>query len=107
MARIKKEFMDGYKTYSPETEGYGNPSEWRSAFNKRMGFEEATRIVADESPYSILGISPGATFAEIKTAYRKMAMLHHPDKHPNNQKEATAIMQKIIAAYTVLIEKFK
>ena len=31
--------------------------------------------------YEILGIEPGATQNEIKTAYRKLALKWHPDKH--------------------------
>lgn len=30
--------------------------------------------------YKILGITPGATEEEVKKAYRKMAMKHHPDR---------------------------
>jgi len=30
--------------------------------------------------YSILGLSDGSSFAEIKKAYRKMVLLYHPDK---------------------------
>lgn len=33
-----------------------------------------------EAAYKILGISPSATDAEVKAAYRKMALKHHPDK---------------------------
>lgn len=33
-----------------------------------------------EAAYKILGISPSASDAEVKTAYRKMALKHHPDK---------------------------
>lgn len=35
--------------------------------------------------YSILGLQDYAAFEKIKPAYRKMAMLYHPDKHENNE----------------------
>ncbi len=30
-------------------------------------------------PYALLGVSPSASKAEIKAAFRKKALLHHPD----------------------------
>ncbi|KAJ7663195.1 hypothetical protein DFH06DRAFT_1395257 [Mycena polygramma] len=33
--------------------------------------------------YDILGITPAATTDEIKKAYRRMAIKHHPDKNPD------------------------
>ena len=35
---------------------------------------------ADQDPYTILGIAPGASRAEIKSAYRRLAGKYHPDK---------------------------
>lgn len=100
----KKGFLDGYKTYNPEKEGFGDPDSWRKAFNERMGFEEATIIIGNNDPYSVLGVSKTATFAEIKKAFRKLAMEYHPDK--NLDRDTTKEMQQIIAAYTILEKKF-
>lgn len=104
MAKVKsttkKGFMDGYKTYDPEVEGYGNSSEWKKAFNFRMGYNEAKNILSDDDPYSILEISKSASLEQIKKAFRKMAMKWHPDK--NIGIDTTEKMQKIIAAYTFL-----
>ena len=36
--------------------------------------------VDNKSLYTALGLEPGAGDNEIKKAYRKMAMKHHPDK---------------------------
>ena len=54
-----------------------------------------------EDYYDILGISKGASDAEIKKAYRKKAIKYHPDKNPGNE-EAEAMFKKAAEAYEVL-----
>ncbi len=56
--------------------------------------------------YSVLGVSSSATVAEIKKAYRKLAMQYHPDKNPG-QKEAEARFKEITSAYEVLSDEKK
>jgi DnaJ-class molecular chaperone len=34
--------------------------------------------------YDMLGVAKTATQTEIKKAYRKLALIHHPDKCPDN-----------------------
>ena len=51
--------------------------------------------------YDILEVSETASTDEIKKAYRKLSMIHHPDKNGNSQ-ESTEKFQKISEAYEVL-----
>ena len=48
--------------------------------------------------YEILGLNPGAGITEIKTAFRRLAKLYHPDKNPAGKDHFT----KILKAYEVL-----
>src|SRR3954454_11843736 len=51
--------------------------------------------------YQTLGVQRGASDAEIKTAYRKLAMTYHPDRN-NGAKEAEEKFKEITEAYDVL-----
>lgn len=51
--------------------------------------------------YEILGVSKTATQDEIKAAYRKLALKHHPDRNPDN-KEAEEKFKEAAEAYEVL-----
>ncbi|OAG12042.1 DnaJ-domain-containing protein [Paraphaeosphaeria sporulosa] len=54
-------------------------------------------------PYAVLGLERDATADDVKKAYRKMALKHHPDKAPADQKEAAnKAFQEIAFAYAVL-----
>jgi len=51
--------------------------------------------------YKVLGVERGASDADIKSAYRKLARKYHPDVNPNNKK-AEAQFKDINEAYQVL-----
>ena len=64
-------------------------------------------VAASQTYYKRLGIKPQATEKEIKKAYRKMAMKHHPDKNPQNKEESERKIKLINEAYEVLGDKKK
>ncbi|XP_071716149.1 uncharacterized protein [Rutidosis leptorrhynchoides] len=57
--------------------------------------------------YKVLGVDRNANDDDLKKAYRKLAMKWHPDKNPNNKKDAEAKFKTISEAYDVLSDQQK
>ena len=56
--------------------------------------------------YEILGVAKDASTADIKAAYRKLALKYHPDRNPDN-KDAEEKFKEAAQAYEVLSDAQK
>lgn len=95
---MKRAFNESKYKYDPSLEGFGTPEDWRETFKTQ---------VLGEKPNSVhmitLGVKPGVTKAELRKAYIKLAMVHHPDKN-NNSPESVKKMQQLTEAYDALLK---
>ena len=57
-------------------------------------------------PYQVLGVAKGATPADIKKAFRKLAKQHHPDQNPKDPK-AKEKFAELNAAYEIVGDEKK
>jgi molecular chaperone DnaJ len=57
--------------------------------------------------YEVLGVTRTAAVDEIKSAYRKAALLWHPDRNPANKSEAEVKFRECTEAYSVLSDAQK
>jgi DnaJ-domain-containing protein 1 len=104
--RTFADVMASYPTYDTSA-GYGNSRQWKAAWNVRMGKDEYDPILNRQSknPFQILGIHESATVAEIKSAFRKLAMEWHPDRNPDKP-DAEETFKVIAAAYSKLQDRY-
>ena len=52
----------------------------------------------------VLGLGEAATLKEIKSAYRRLAHRHHPDKHDSTTEENEEMMKELNRAYKLLMD---
>ena len=65
-------------------------------------FNQSTNKPDNNKFYKILGVSKDATSSEIKKAYRKLAVIHHPDKGGSEEK-----FKEITKAFETLSDESK
>lgn len=58
---------------------------WKKAFFDRVierdeGPLPIPPVVQEQSDYALLGVKPGTPFPEVRKAFHKLAMQHHPDQ---------------------------
>jgi DnaJ homolog subfamily B member 6 len=73
-------------------------------------FSKPFSIMEDgDDPYQVLGVPKDASESDIKKAYRKLALRHHPDKQTteDGKQQATVLFAKISNAYEILSDPQK
>ena len=60
----------------------------------------------EEDYYQLLEVNRDASFEEIKKAYRRLSMIHHPDKNRNSE-ESTIKFKQLATAYETLSDEDK
>ena len=63
-------------------------------------------MAAKKDYYEVLGLNKDASAEDIKKAYRKLAMKHHPDRNPDNPK-AEELFKEAKEAYEILSDDQK
>jgi len=63
--------------------------------------------MAKKDYYDVLGVSKSSSQDDIKKAYRKLALKHHPDRNKENKKEAEDRFKEVSEAYEVLSDSQK
>jgi DnaJ-class molecular chaperone len=67
---------------------------------------EEVDFLVEKDLYKILGVPKGAKPDDIKKAYRKLSLKHHPDKNQGDP-DAKAKFQKIAEAFSILSDSQK
>ena len=77
-----------------------------------QGDRAASTEATEQQAYLILGVEPDAPLAEIKAAYRSLALKYHPDKAQGRGasaeeiESATERFTQISEAYELLTQRF-
>ncbi|HCB55196.1 MAG TPA: molecular chaperone DnaJ, partial [Gammaproteobacteria bacterium] len=57
--------------------------------------------------YEVLGVDKGSDVKQIKKAYKRLAMKHHPDRNADNKEAAETKFKEIQKAYAILSDEQK
>ena len=75
---------------------------WRSALKLGSASGVGVFCLDVKDYYNILGVPEAASYEEVRKAFRCLALLHHPDRNPGNEKQAEEKFKEINEAFSVL-----
>lgn len=96
--------------YEKEFGSLGNEEPNYSTNNAEYEFAAPKVNPKERIYYHTLGLEQGASYEQIKVAYKKLMKAYHPDRHqadPQKQRWAVEQSQKVNEAYAFLEKKFE
>jgi len=101
-----EEFEDAVRAYQRGKDVKGDDHEANEGHNNA---QKLLKMSKRKDYYKILGIDKGSSEQQIKKAYRKLALVHHPDKQTDPAKKASSEkkFKEVADAYEVLMDPEK
>lgn len=94
-----------------EDDEKSNKAELKAVKTKLQAAKVALKRSKRKCLYTLMGVAPTATEDEIKKAYKKKALLYHPDRNSGKsdaqKAENEKIFKEINSAYEILTDKQK
>lgn len=90
--------------------GNNDSTSYSSNFDTEYEFTAPKANPKERIYYHTLGLEEGASYEQVKTAYKKLMKAYHPDRHqadPKKQRWAVEQSQKVNEAYSYFKKKFE
>lgn len=102
----------GYDTYDSRTEGFGDSSQWKAAFNSTMNIVEAIFHVGKDKPLDILGVvfelnwTREQEWKAIRFAWVKLIQKTYPEMRADGYHGDNERFLKVQGAFTILKRRY-
>ncbi|GBG81390.1 hypothetical protein CBR_g32064 [Chara braunii] len=101
---LMEDYEDAVKDFQEALEKNPQDQQARQGLHRA---EKAVKISQRKDWYKVLGVTSTASAAEIKRAYKKLALQWHPDKNVGNEEEANKKFREVAEAYEILGDEEK